>query len=176
MADYLQHLTDVANCNGKEYDLNSSIKDSNITITGKIKPGEANVIGYITFKRLLELDEKVHTGNILKCGITPDMLDKKWEHLFAVKVEGGENIPNKTMLVICDHDLLLEKITRMLVLPLNLDSAKMTVLAKEINAYSKTVVEREKDKNLAQMAKQLAGMESISFDVALDRLKGKVKA
>ncbi len=173
--DYTNHLESFCECNGKEYTLESSLDDPNVSITGKIKISEANIVGYITFKRLLELDEKVHTGHILKNGLKPAMIDKKWEHLYAVKLEGGGDIPNKTMMVLCDHDFLLEKVTRTVVIPLQLNAAGLTSLSKEVNSYAKEVTQRERDKKFTTLANQLMSIEpGLTYEDALARLTGGV--
>ena len=170
---FLTHLTDDIKCKGETFTLTSDLKSPHITLTNKLKPSECNVVGFTTFEKLLQLDEKLNTGNLLRVGLQPEMISKDWEHLFGIRVSGKGDDVVKVALVLCDHNYLLERVTRQLILPLQLTQAALTSLGKEALVYAKGIQERENNKKLSKLATELMSLHDISYEQAMSRLKGE---
>lgn len=169
----LEHLRDSMTCGGQQFDLTSDVKNELIILSARIKAEECNIVGYIEFKTLVTLDEKVHSTNILRSTPTPEMLDPEWERLYGVRLS-KEGTENQTVLVKCDKNLVLERFVRQFYEPLEFNPKSLSTFTKRVNEYVQEKANKEKELKLLEAVKAMVKANpSISPDMAMEFMKAQ---
>lgn len=159
---------------GKEYNLESSLKDDNIYASRTVKLENCNLIGFVEFTELLLGNHIKEVAGLLKTAVKPGMMDKDWEGFILMNLPVKKEEPMETVLVKVDKQFIFEKFTRDYVIPLNLTTTTLKTFCNEVSGYSKRASQREKERGIREAAELMVKkVPTLSMDDAINLIKSK---